>query len=806
MNTIRFIKGILLLELVCANTVFAQMSKNNPIDFGSRETVLPDNIDSANCVFFPVGDEWGVRIGWSSTSIVSNLNIPLVGDLDDDGNPEIVCFSKNGQTPQAPNKANQLLVFDGVSKQIKSTLDLPSYVSAYDAAAYGLIKTSSRKGLIVVACYDFKLRAYDITSVNPNTPYWVSNVDYGTTFGDWSVNVNFADFNHDGHPEVYVRNKIYNAETGVLLATAVGGNNTASSYNHFTHLTHWKMSTPIAADIINDENLELILGNEIYDVRITNPTGTNGNSITLERQITPPNGVPIDGNPQVADFNADGYLDVFISIRNTDNHPGTVYGYVWNVHNNVISTPFTINTTFSGKSIPMIGDIDNDGLLEVLIQCGVAGSNQKFQAYKYHPNSRTFELMWGFATDEDSYSNSITAFDFNQDGLLELIICDQSTLRIVNGTGISHITHNDTVPVYIMSSFPFSEITIMQYPVIVDADNDGNAEIVSVGSDKLNILESNGAYWAPTRKVWNQYMYNITNINNDLTVTQHQFNNATAFIDPDGVTRYPFNNFLQQVTTLDQYGRPFYAVPDIATLSTDITPNNGNTSLNVTYTNQGDNTLKSPYSITVFANQLGGEVLQTIIVNDPLLVGETIQQNITLPISEPCLLEDISTLVVAINCAGSGIAQNGGLQPECDLTNNTAQVVLNFQSEPTIITEIACDQFTWNGNTYSQSGQYQQTLQDSYGCDSIVIMDLTILTDSEPTFISDTACDQYQWNGVSYLQSGQYQQLFQNSYGCDSIATLYLTIETASNYSIHGKNSIFPLTDITSGHYSYFII
>lgn len=808
MSAIRFIKGLLLLGLVCVNTVFAQMpinSINNLIDFGSRDTVLPDNIDSANCVFFPDGNEWGVKIGWSSAAIVSNLNIPLVGDLDDDGHPEIICFSKDGQTYPFPFKDNQVLVFDGVSKQLKATLDLPSYVTAYDAAAYGVIKTSSRKGLIIVACYDLKLRAYDITSANPNTPYWVSNVDYGTTNGDWAVNVSFADFNHDGHPEVYVRNKIYNAETGVLLATATGGYNTASSWDHFTHITHWKMSTPVAADVCDDEDLELILGNEVYMVNITNPNGTNGNSITLERQITPPNGVPTDGNPQIADFNADGHLDVFISIRNTENLSGTVYGYVWDVYNNMVSAPFIINTSCSGKSIPMIGDIDNDGLLEVLIQCGVAGSDQKFQAYKYHPNTRTFDFMWGITTDEDSYSNSITAFDFNQDGLLELIICDQSKLRIVNGSGISHITHNDTIPVYVMSSFPFSEITIMQYPVIVDADNDGNAEIVSVGSDKLNILESDGAYWAPTRMVWNQYMYNVTNINNDLTVTQYQFNNATAFVDPDGVIRYPFNNFLQQVTTLDQYGRPFYAVPDVATQSAEITANNGNASLNIIYNNQGDNTLKAPYSITVFANQIGGEVLQTLIVNDPLLVGETIQQNITMPISDLCSLQDIPNLVIAINCAGGGIAQNGGLQPECDITNNTAQVALNFQSEPTIITEIACEQYVWNGNTYSQSGQYQQILQDSYGCDSIVIMDLTITTSSETTFFSDTACDQYQWNGVSYLQSGQYQQLFQNIYGCDSIATLYLTIETASLYSIHGKNSIFPSTDITSGQYSYFI-
>ena len=64
--------------------------------------------------------------------------------------------------------------------------------------------------------------------------------------------------------------------------------NTGSSYCHYSHLTNWKLSTPVAADMCNDSRLELILGNEIYEVNITNLSGTSGNSISLVRQITPP--------------------------------------------------------------------------------------------------------------------------------------------------------------------------------------------------------------------------------------------------------------------------------------------------------------------------------------------------------------------------------------------------------------------------------------------------------------------------------------------------------------------------------------
>ena len=107
---------------------------------------------------------------------------------------------------------DELLVFDGVTKQLKTTISLQSKITASDVAAYGLVKLSNQKGLIVVASFDYKLRAYDITSSNLNIPYWESDVNFGSNFGDWAVNVSFADFNSDGHPEVYVRNKIYNAK------------------------------------------------------------------------------------------------------------------------------------------------------------------------------------------------------------------------------------------------------------------------------------------------------------------------------------------------------------------------------------------------------------------------------------------------------------------------------------------------------------------------------------------------------------------------------------------------------------------
>ena len=37
-----------------------------------------------------------------------------------------------------------------------------------------------------------------------------------------------------------------------------------------------------------------------------------------------------------------------------------------------------------------------------------------------------------------------------------------------------------------------------------------------------------------------------------------------------------------------------------------------------------------------------------------------------------------------------------------------------------------CNNYNWNGNTYSQSGSYLDTLQTVNGCDSIITLNLTI--------------------------------------------------------------------------------
>jgi gliding motility-associated-like protein len=91
-----------------------------------------------------------------------------------------------------------------------------------------------------------------------------------------------------------------------------------------------------------------------------------------------------------------------------------------------------------------------------------------------------------------------------------------------------------------------------------------------------------------------------------------------------------------------------------------------------------------------------------------------------------------------------------------------------------------CDSYTWplNGQTYTSSGTHTEVLQTQLGCDSTVILNLTILS-SNGSQTNITACDNFTWNGQTYAQSGTYSFQTVNIAGCDSIAALNLTIHNS---------------------------
>ena len=86
-----------------------------------------------------------------------------------------------------------------------------------------------------------------------------------------------------------------------------------------------------------------------------------------------------------------------------------------------------------------------------------------------------------------------------------------------------------------------------------------------------------------------------------------------------------------------------------------------------------------------------------------------------------------------------------------------------------------------NGFNVNEAGTYTQTLQTINGCDSIITLNLTV--NSALTSIIDAEiCEgtTYSENGFEHSEAGTYTQTLQTSNGCDSIVTLNLSMKPNS--------------------------
>ena len=110
------------------------------------------------------------------------------------------------------------------------------------------------------------------------------------------------------------------------------------------------------------------------------------------------------------------------------------------------------------------------------------------------------------------------------------------------------------------------------------------------------------------------------------------------------------------------------------------------------------------------------------------------------------------------------------------------------------VTDTACDNYTWNGLTFTQSGNYPLYTTTVHGCDSMAVLHLTI-NNSVSEHIYATTTDSYEWNGEQYSASGDYTQTFTNAQGCDSTVTLHLTITVGISNTDNGNVRIHVLAD-----------
>jgi hypothetical protein len=250
-----------------------------------------------------------------------------------------------------------------------------------------------------------------------------------------------------------------------------------------------------AADLDGDGKLEVIYGN----------VALHSDGSTYWKIAGPP------GQPQVADLDQNGTPEIFVAREDGVvilSHDGQILSgptqlYDQQVSPNCWSKPGVVHD-FDGDGHP---DISDSSCAHVSV---------------YHVNQTTFQISvnWSQPVDDTSGLASSTAFDFLGSGIAEGVYGDQDNLWVFDGlTG------------KIQMSQTRASGTLIEYPIVADIDNDGSADIVvvsNVGGDHpenykhtVDVYEDSTKRWIPTRRIWNQHAYYVSNVREDGTIPPH---------------------------------------------------------------------------------------------------------------------------------------------------------------------------------------------------------------------------------------------------------------------------------------------
>jgi hypothetical protein len=415
-----------------------------------------------------------------------------------------------------------------------------------------------------------------------------------------------ADMDGDGFAEVMVGRLILDKDGNTLMEGSYGRGGPSGTVS-------------FAVDIDADGVQELITGNAAYRL--------DGSVLFYNEEI--------DGYPAVADFDGDGQAEIVVSGGGEVRLQETDGSVVWRV-------------SLSGQQQsgpPLLIDTDGDGVSEI----GVVSEDH------YTMLDAVGEILWQETIHDASGNTASTAFDFEGDGLPEVIYGDESNLWIFSG-------HDGT---YRIGSNEHSSRTAIEYPLIVDVDNDGEAEIVAVSSpdsgvnEGIMVFESIDTEWPTARKIWNQHAYSVTNVNDDGSIPAVPELNWRSFNS--------FRAAHLSVTSGLSKADLFVEIADVCTQAC----TDDMMGVWVQVGNQGLYSIKGGVELTIYGVKQDGSYkkMETVILEDGLAAGD-LSDAIRIDVDGHKAL-DIVTLAVGVD-GGNGI-ESGGKWAECDEENNEVE-------------------------------------------------------------------------------------------------------------------------------------
>ncbi|MBL7828067.1 MAG: VCBS repeat-containing protein [Saprospiraceae bacterium] len=562
--------------------------------------------------------DFKTRLAWRSTQdAISVVATPVVANLNPqtDSMPEIIVGENPGQTP------GRLQIFrgDGSNAANPLILTIPGGFDNYPIPG-PTIGDVNNDGIpeLIMSCSDGRIRVFTNYSETPGNPMTLWVTSSGTLDYD-DQRAFLADFNNDGTPELYAGSDIFqfdfsNPSAPALNKVLSGGTNKGRS--HYNNSSEGSCN-PTAVDLLSvaDCNgdpdcagLELAAGPVIYSVDLTFSDG-DGFEIKVQRdlnQMVPANQGYNDGYTACADVNLDGTLDLIVTSRRNSGQTGV---YVWNKTGLLRFFPYPVNAINSG-SLACVANVYDDtqngaakDFPEILVCSSYNFTCFNLNAAQINPAT---PYWWNLPTSDYSGWTGASVYDFNGDGISEVVYRDERDLRILYGGPTPFPAGVDTERNWYKIACNSS--TSDDYPVVADVDNDGETEIAVTGrlnyniwnfSGRLNVFESDSYPWVPCRNVWNQFNYFVVNVNDDLTVpAQQPFHHLE--LPTAGSGKRPLNHYLSQRPVLNDNQQPFIPLPDAGAVVETIGCDSLTLRVHVRICNSGDNQLSGNIPVAFY--------------------------------------------------------------------------------------------------------------------------------------------------------------------------------------------------------------
>jgi hypothetical protein len=481
------------------------------VPWGSPPRLQPNDPSCAGAVFQPEDFKNPIlKCSWppagTPPAYKDSLSSPVVIDLDGDGAPEIV-FAAGYTSP------GHLIALSGKDCSVKwdraANVSGCMHIAAADLDGDGKIEIVAHSNGLAIFDYQGNLLAQNS---EPGGALCVR--DYPPAI---------ANLDGVGSPEIVAGAAVFRFVRSPTPQLVRLWNKNLLEEGSWATIA-------IAQDLDGDGKMEVVSGHNVFD-------GISGADKTpsVMKSLG-------GGYPAIADFNRDGLPDIVLVSSRMGDQQVSVIDYA---HNRLLMPPTAAKDGWGGP--PTVADFDGDGQPEF------ATASSNFY-YVYSPDCLTSPLpakcvgsedgvLWQSATQDDSSgSTGSSVFDFNGDGIAEVVYRDECWLRVYSGV--------DGRKLFVA---PVTSGTIVELPIIADTDGDGHSEIVVTADSAQNDKCRSGRFprelgidhpgisyglrvyvdpqnrWMPSRPLWNQHSYHITNINDDGTIPASEAPNWKSY-------------------------------------------------------------------------------------------------------------------------------------------------------------------------------------------------------------------------------------------------------------------------------------